>query len=415
MKLNKPKHLPSGNANYQEDNGYLSSPRRAERHSVKVLGKFTIGAAAALSLFFAAVPVFAADLVGPAQSDNGNVVIGSGDTHKNLYTAGGNVTVNADVSGDLTAAGGMVTVDGKIEQEALIAGGNLNISGQIGGNARFMGGSISVGGPIGGDLVVAGGDINLTGKASIAGDLVVAGGTVIIDAPVKGNIRVAGGQVTINSQVGGKVYAQTSQALNFGSGADIAGGVDYNGPSEAVVAQGAKTGNINFTKTVSRNFGRQIAGLLTLAFLIKLLAWLVAAFVAVKVAKAWILDLAGSLKQKPWMNLGIGFLTAVATPIAVIILLVTFVGYYLSILLGLSFVLLLAVTQLFAAMAVGYYLLQLLNKPNEPLVDWQAILIGVVLWQVVRLIPVLGWLVIAVVYLMVLGAMVRKLKHALIS
>jgi hypothetical protein len=43
-----------------------------------------------------------------------------------------------------------------------------------------------------------------------------------------------------------------------------------------------------------------------------------------------------------------------------------------------------------------------------------AILIGVVVWLVAGFIPVLGWLAMAIVFLMVLGAGVRMLKHKMI-
>ncbi|HYV33863.1 MAG TPA: hypothetical protein VE973_03365 [Candidatus Limnocylindria bacterium] len=362
-----------------------------------------------LPLFFAAMPVYAAEIVGPS-GGQGNVILGAQESHKNLYVGGGNLTVNSNISGDLTAVGGMLDIIGNVENEALIAGGNISISGSLGGNSRVAGGNITISGPINGDLAIAGGNIDLTGKASVAGDLLIAGGSVIIDAPVKGDIRVAGGNVTINSKVGGKVYARASKSLSFGSGADVAGEVNYKGISPAIVDAAAKTGTINYTKIEPNSYAGKVAGLLTLGFLIKLLAWLIAGYVVLKFLKNFILSLREEVTQKPWANLGVGFLTLIAPPILFILLLITFVGYYLAALLAISYALLLVSTGLISALVLGYYTLSKMNKPGEVIVEWQALLIGVVIWVVLDFIPVLGWIAKAIIFLMVLGAVTKRLK-----
>ena len=108
-----------------------------------------------LFLLTAALPVYAAEVFGPAQG-KADVTISAQAGHKNVYAAGATVTVNSDISGDLAAAGGSVNVTGKVQQEALLAGGSLDLSGAVGGTARLFGGNITVSGPIGGDLAIAG-------------------------------------------------------------------------------------------------------------------------------------------------------------------------------------------------------------------------------------------------------------------
>lgn len=369
--------------------------------------------AIAATMLLVAFPAMAAEILQPT-AGNGNVAVGLTETHKNLYTAGGNVTVDGKTMGDLTAAGGMLVVSGDVEQEALLAGGNIQLSGSVGSTARIAGGNITISGPIGGDLVVAGGNVTLTGKASVAGDLLIAGGNVIIEAPVKGDVRVAGGNVTINSKVGGAVHARTTQSLIFGPAADV-GQVDYKGPQAASVQQGAKVGNVNFTEVKTKNFGASFGALLTLGFLIKLLAWIAAGLVLVYLRKNFVLSVYEEFKAKPWGNLGIGLLALVGTPILVVLLLVTFIGYYLAFTLGLIYVLALALANLMSALVLGYWLLSKMNKPGEPAVDWQAIVIGAVIWSLLGFIPILGWLAMAIVFLMVLGAAAKKVKAGVLQ
>ncbi len=363
------------------------------------------------ALSFLALPAFAAEIIQPTR-DNPNVTVGAAEKHKNLYLAGANVTVNADTAADLAAAGGMVLVTGKVEQEALLAGGTVYVSGAIGGNARVAGGNITISGPVGGDLVVAGGNVNLTGSASVAGDLLIAGGNLNIDAPVAGDIRMAGGTAIINSKVGGKVYAR-SQSLSFGSSAEVLSGVEYKGEQTATVAAGARVGEISFTKIRTKDFRGQVVGLFSLAILLKLLAWLVAAYVLLKFKKGFVLSLAEDFKARPWANLGWGLLALFGGPILVVLLFVTLVGYYLAFILGLMYALAIVATNLISAMVLGYFLLSKLSKAGETLTDWQAVVIGVVVWVLLRFIPVLGWLAMAIVFLMVLGAGVKRLKSGM--
>ena len=357
-----------------------------------------------------AAPVYAADILHSSQ-DNPNVVVGGQESHKNLYVAGGQVTVNSNTKGDLTAAGGMVNVTGDIEQEALIAGGNIDISGSVGNTMRIAGGNITVNGPVGGDLVVAGGNVSLSGKAEVMGDVMVVGGNVVINAPVKGNVKIAAGSVTINSVISGSVEVAATKQLNFGSGAQIAGGISYKGPQAAAVDPAAKISQINFTKIQAKNLKPVFTGLLTLGFLIKLLAWIITAWILVHFKKNFVLKLNDEFRAKPWENLGVGFLALVATPVAVVILLITLVGYYLAFLLGLAYVLTLAATALLSSIVLGYLLLSKMHKPGEALADWQAVVIGVVVWMIIAFVPVIGWLAMCVWFLMVLGAGVKLLKR----
>src|SRR3989344_3003471 len=118
------------------------------------------------------IPVaYAAEFM--AAGKDGNISIGSSETHRNLYIAGGNVSVNSPISGDLFAAGGGVNITGNVEQDLFAAGGNINVAGNVGGDARVAGGSIVLNNPVGGDLLVAGGNVSLSERAIIGGDLVV--------------------------------------------------------------------------------------------------------------------------------------------------------------------------------------------------------------------------------------------------
>ena len=375
----------------------------------KIIQGFVLG----VLVFALAGSAIAAD-VKTATKQDPNVLIGVAETHKNLYTAGGNVTVNGNTTGDLTAAGGLVTIDGNVEKDLLLAGGTLNVSGNVGDSARIAGGNITISGPVKGDLVIAGGNVNITGKSSIGGDLLVAGGNVVIDSPVAGSIKVAGGNVTINSKVGGNIDARTSQMLTFGSGAEVAGTINHTGKVKADVQEGAKVGTINFTQLQAQAGAKKaLAGILTIAFLVKILAWMVAAWLLAHFKKSWVTEVSNRVQSKPWANLGWGLVFLVAIPLTAILLALTLVGYYAAFLVGTIFVMLILAAKIFAAITVGFVIVRLLNKPTDGIPTWQPVVIGTVVWAIVGLIPFVGWIVLAVIFLQTFGALAKTAGNAM--
>ena len=356
---------------------------------------------------------YAAEFVGPANNEDQNIVVGAAETHKNLYVAGPNVTVNGNTQGDLYAAGGMVSVEGTVKKDLALAGGNLFLNGAVGEDARIAGGNITISAPIFGDLLIGGGNVTLSEKASVGGDLIIGGGNVNINAPIKGSVKIAGGSVYINSKIGGEVKVQVSKNLTFGPKSEILNKVAYQAPKTAVFQAGSQVPNAEFTLRQHPSGTKAFSALITAAFLVKVLAWIIAGLILVRLRKQLSHKIFVSMREKPWENLGLGLLGLVVVPIVVILLLISFVGYYLAFIAGAAYAIILLLANIYAAVMIGYLILKYLSKPVDMPVDWQAVVIGVVVLTLLKLIPIVGWLVFLVVFLMVLGAMARIIKHSL--
>ncbi len=368
----------------------------------------------ALVLLVSAFTVNAAEVLAPSSKDDPNLTIGAAEQHKNPYIVGGNVTINGKTSGDLVTAGGMVNVTGDVEQDAIVAGGSLNLSGNIGGDARIAGGNITITSAIGGDLVIAGGNVSLSqnssGASFVEGDLLAATGNFSVNTPIKGSVRIIGGNITINSKIDGEVNIRSTGRLTFGPQAEVSGKIKYTGPKPAEVTSGAKVGNIEFTQYKGRNFGGHLKAFLTLAFLVKLLAWMLVGFLIVKFKKQFLSQISQEVHQKPWANLGIGLLWFIAMPIATALLFISLVGYYLAFLVGISFALMAVLSCVLSSLVLGYFIVNKLGKPTDKYYDAEAIIIGVVIWSVLRFIPIVGWVVLAAVFLMTFGAVGQYVK-----
>jgi hypothetical protein len=378
---------------------------------VSVLGitALTLAAVAA----FATYSAQAADFVAPT-GDDGNVTINQTETHHNLYVAGGNVSVNSPTTGDLYAAGGAVSIDGTVEQDVVAAGGNVSISEPVNGDVRVGGGQVTINAPVKGDVLVGGGTVVLTDKASIGGELRASGGSVTVNGPVAGGAFLMGGTITLNSKINGMVKVTASKELVFGSHADIASEVSYIGAKAAVVNDGAKVSGVSFTemKQHQRDTGKNkgFFGFLLGGLVIKFFAIVIAGLLCLRLFRSQTHTITESMLRQPWMNLGIGFVAMVVVPIAVVIAFILIVGYYVALVALLLYILAMLTAGLMAAIFVGAWIVKLLTKKAHLTLDWQAVVIGTVVLILVKLIPIAGMLICAILFLMAFGALANMFR-----
>lgn len=356
----------------------------------------------------------AAEFVKPAD-DSGNVVLSTTETHKNLYTAGGNVTINSETKGDLYVGGGVITVDGAVEQDAVVAGGTVFINSKIGGDVRVAGGTVTINADIAGDVVAAGGTLILSERAKIGGDLVIAGGTVTVSAPVAGTVWATGGQITLDSAVNGAVTIKAARAVTFGSRANIMGSVSVTSEQEPVVRDGAKVGNINYTKSLERTTAGHVARVLVVGSLVWVLASILTALVFVWFAPRRVEHLVAAVQHKFWVNAAIGLAALVVTPIVIIGLLFLLVGYQLALLLLVSYIFALSVAWVLAILWTGAQVYRLVRKQTTTSMGWQVAVIGGLVFTLIRFIPVAGALACFIILMASFGGFLVQAKHSLVE
>lgn len=375
----------------------------------KILSFVAVG----LVAFLLIAPVAsAAEFISGGDKD-GNVTLSSTEKHHNAYVAGGSVFVNSPITGDLYAAAGDLTIEASVEQDVVVAGGTVIINGPVGGDVRVVGGDVIINGKISGDLVTAGGTVRLTEKGSVGGDAYVAGGQVTFDGPVGANMKVRGGQVTINNSIFGKVDVMVDETLTFGSKAVVESKVSYKGPKEAVIQDGAKVGEVDYKATQQHSgggAGKAIAGFFAVMTLVKLLGVIILGLILIKLFPRSSNELTHSFMQKPWVNMGIGFLALVVGPIAVVIVLITIVGMYVAILAFLVWLVLLLIASILACVFAGVWLMQKLGKKTDNNADWQSLVAGSVALTVIGIVPVIGGLIFFVIMLMAFGSLLRHLQ-----
>lgn len=319
-----------------------------------------------------------------------------------IYIVGGSVTSAGTVAGDVVAGGGTVIINGTVEADVIAGGGNVSILSSVGDDVRVGGGSVVVLGRVGGDIVAGGGQVTIGGPG-IGGDAILGGGMVRIDAPIAGAVRIGGGSVYLNAPITGDVLIE-ADTLTLGSQAVINGSLTYKAKKELVKEEGAIVNEeVTFEPRRQRAAPAAAAAILSAFALGKFLALLAAALVIGLIFKRYGRELASKIVQRPLLELGRGLVVFVALPMFSILALVTLVGIPLGILGLISFVVAILFAWIVTPIVVGSIAYSYFSKDDFE-ISWRTIGTGVVLFSILGLVPLVGWLAQALLVLLSLGA-----------
>lgn len=328
----------------------------------------------------------------------------------NTYLAGSSVLVRAPVSADLSAAGGNVRIAAPVAGDVLLAGGTLDIDERIWGDLRAAGGRVIISAPVGGDVAALGGVVLVN---AIARDIQVMGGTIRVTRGASGNVSVYGSDVYIAGVFEGDVTVSASDRVTIADGAHIKGEFRYNAPQEATIAPSAVIdGGAVYTGAASYLPSQEEAARYALAgagifFLVKALAALVAAGLVVglfpRLSERMVsATLIGEPRRLLMLGL-LGFGLFIATPILLILLMISFVGIGVALILLALYFLLIMLSYVYAALFAGAFILKRVTKRTHA--TWKAALLGMFLLYLVSLVPYIGGLIVFMLMLICAGAL----------
>jgi len=247
------------------------------------------------------------------------------------------------------------------------------------------------------DRIVLVGSV-LVDRGETAGDVVVVDGDVTIRGEVTGDVVVVDGDVTIRGSVAGDVVALSGLAT-LGRRGRIAGDLVY-GDDRPVLAEGSRVGgDVEKIKVGDASIIGAIAfwGAVTISLL---LLGLILLALAPKAGVA----IARTAKAKPLIAALVGLLAFFLIPAIAILACVSILGLPLGIILLLLVVPLYAISYCAAALVVG----RLILKKAVIL----AFVVGLVILQLLTLIPIAGGIIGFVATFFGLGVLLLTLLRA---
>lgn len=355
------------------------------------------------------------------------------DVEDDLIVAGEKtVTVEGDINGDLVILSSTVVVNGSVEGNIYALAGDVTIKNLVGKSVYVLGGDVDIEGEVLRDVFAAAGKVNITGQVNE--DVNAASGDILIDAIVGDDVRVVGGSTSITNTVQGDILSAsadlevrgevggnvvTTGRANLGS-TNIGGDLVIYGEEENVALDSQST--IQGQKIVKPlegfEFRRQwdhspiASGFLqslwfkTFMTLFQSAGLIMVGFLLFKFAPVRLESTIARMNGvEDFLKSSVtGFLAFPVGTFLAVILLFSIFGWPLLKVLVLLAMLASALVAPISGIWLGRYVLPLVGSKRKYIM---ALTVGVLIIQIIRIIPIIGWIFYQVLVFAVIGAMLR--------
>jgi len=326
------------------------------------------------------------------------------------YAAGGIVQVEADINGDLVIGGGQVTVNGNVSQDLTIGGGDIYVAGEIGDDVRIGGGNVRIVGIVKDDLFVGGGNVDLAESSFIGGDVVVGAGNLNINGDVQGSVIAGLGSIFINSKIAGNVVLHNADKIKFGPKGQVLGDLWYKGSKKHKFKEGQVLGEVSYDpsrrpefKELEQRLPGFFAALVAGFHIYKLLSLLFFGLFLLWIYRYFALHVSEHAFESPLKDLGVGLILLLLGPVISILFMITIIGIPLGLVTLATWMVLVYVGKIMAAAMIGAKIVRV-NQKSSFLRMYGSFATGALIFVLLNLIPVVGWLIKFFLVLIALGA-----------
>ena len=353
--------------------------------------------------------------------ETGAIVIGEDEVIvDDLYLGAESVEIAGTVEGDVYVGGGMVTMSGVVTGDLVIGGGNVRVSGEIGDDLWIGAGDVSLmGANVGDGVTIGAGSVSIDDTSSIGGSLLVGSGMLDNRAPVGRNLMAGAGMLKLNAPVGGEVRVGAEELI-LGSKTAIAGDLTYMTEKDLTLAEGATIAGETIQAESPRamegkNWDKDreevkgaLAGMKAGFGVFSYLGALVVGLVSLWLVKKPSMAVAKQVEKNFLTALGWGLLVLVLSGPALLLMTFTGIGLPLAMILGVLLLIDMYMAKIWVSMTMGTLLQKQFGwkKMNEKVV----FVLGLTLFYVVSMIPMVGGLVKLVALLSGLGGAWMYLK-----
>lgn len=325
---------------------------------------------------------------------------------KNIMLFDKEIDITGEAKDLIMALGAKITTKA-LGSYAFLTASELEISGEIFKDTFAGGNIINVDGTIGRDFYALGNTIEING--SVSRDLYVGGESLTITGYVGGDIKFAGDSVYISSSavVNGDLDLYANE-ITIEEGADITGTVTYKSSVEKIaIPQNVKT-KINQVKEVEAPVENKFVSEIK-----SLIWWVIANFILFAISKAILPRMFKKIKeiyskdtvQRYCSSCGWGALSLIAIPFIAILCIFTFVGSAIGV-IGL---LVYTIGYMIATAITGYAIANtVIDKEMNPYLKG---LIGIVIIEVLRRLPIIGGIVTLLVNAIAFGTIIKLIKN----
>ena len=314
--------------------------------------------------------------------------------HGSLLAAANSVVIDGTIQGDLYCVGQTIIVRGTIAGDVLCVGQTLDVSGTVGGNIRSLGQLLDIAGSVKRNVVVMGQTVSVAPEAVITGELLAAGQTIQLNSSVGGDVNVAAQSVSLGekARITGNFTYTSPTAVKEATGASVSGKVSH------VLPKKDETKPIQIRMPKAKPWETRAAG--------SVIFYLIVGALVVLFARGKMMRIKEQMLARPWFDGLVGFLTMIGAPIAIMMVAITIIGIPVAIILGIIFAVMIVLSRIYVSVIVGDKLLSAIGRTKSGL--FLQVIIGVIIIELLAVVPVLGLFVTSVATLWGLGGMVMN-------
>ncbi|MEM6997740.1 MAG: hypothetical protein AAF413_02395 [Patescibacteria group bacterium] len=309
-----------------------------------------------------------------------------------LYVAGQEVTIEGVVNGDVYAAAERINVTGTVNGDVIGIAQNIDVSGVVRDDVRVAGETINItGAEIGDSLTAASSSLTIDRESSVGGGLAYGGENLTIAGSI-GRGVVSGSETTrVDGPVGRSVEVSASNVV-IDESAVIQGNLNYDSAQEADI-KGQVLGSITRQERDMKSDG------LLQSFVLWYNLWAYAGALIVALAMLLLFPMIfkkahKNLMDKPTGVLGRGALFLLALLPLSGILAATIIGIPLALVSIMLWLLAIYFAKFFVGYSLGHTLLSKVRKQKDKkTATYAAIVVGLSLYYLLRMIPTFGTLV----------------------
>lgn len=303
-----------------------------------------------------------------------------------LYIAGNGVMINKDVEQDVFAGGQSIRIDANIGQDVFAGGNSVKITGTVGDDIFAGGEMVEIDVTSVDDIFAGGNRVEISKDTVVNGDVFAGGQTVIIAGTVKGDVKIWGDNMVIKS------------------GAVIEGDLTTYGEKEPTIEKGATVNGErkHHTKEAKAvGMSGSVAGWVS-----SVLAWFVLGLVLLYLVPQFTKSVTETALKRSGKSLLLGALWALLFIPLVVLLMITIIGIPLAMIVLLLTIAFFMLAIGYSMIIIGIWIMNKISKTENAEVSWQHVLLGVVMYKVIKLVPIVGWPITLALTLLSLGALI---------
>lgn len=355
-----------------------------------------------LICMFVLAPVYSAKALTIENAENSSDYRVSQDTEDDLVVINGNnVTVEGDVNGDLMVFANKVLVMGNVEGNVYAMGNEVDVRGMVGKSLYAFGGTVTVRGEVVRDVFAGAERVTVNGR--VMEDLNAAGAKVFVNSSIGDGLRAAARNVVVNDDVSGDAILLTDNSqVNGAIGGNIYRSEDfYRGGMDWGDFRRDFSWDMDFSGFFLANLGLKL-----LWAFFQSIGYILVGILLFKFAPIRIEETVSRMDKLEdfFKSTLVGFLAfPVGTMFGVVLALSLFGWPLLKVLVLLALLVTSLVTPI-AGIWIGRELLVAVGSKRRYIV---AVTLGVLVIQMIKLIPIVGWIFAQLLTFAVVGAMLR--------